>query len=381
MSSKGKATGKTTKTKAGKEKEELPPLQPPKVLVTGPQRQVFIIDDADQLNDISTLQCVSLPHPKYAKPCRYLSHGSDVWEVQRIYQPPSSWLDLKREEIQEDGSLYMCTRIDPLFLALPLLERGRKKTSDHDGYFLQLDQLLPTSSFPPSLLRHPSFTDSIATICQKRDGWDSAVWRLDDEKVVSWLRAKMQRMRQTFKTIPSLQHLYSDKERKMALEEEEKEEEERKRKEEEAKTANTDEQKQPTSETGDQSSDTATSSSPSPSSPSSFPSTIPTPSLKQCFHFLSEYLPPTFYALLVSSYGLSLDDLLEKKRRSQWNDGGSQRVTADIDTSRPAGAMANNSDSKRKSDKPAQSVTAKKLAIAAKGTKSLASFFAPKKKT
>jgi hypothetical protein len=26
-----------------------------------------------------------------------------------------------------DGSFYMCTRIDPLFLALPLLEKGRKK--------------------------------------------------------------------------------------------------------------------------------------------------------------------------------------------------------------------------------------------------------------
>lgn len=80
---------------------------------------------ASDLDDSRTLQCVSLAHPRHGKPARFLHTNNKIWEINRVYQPPSSWI--MQHEIQEDGSFYMCTPIDPLFLALPLLERGRKK--------------------------------------------------------------------------------------------------------------------------------------------------------------------------------------------------------------------------------------------------------------
>jgi len=59
------------------------------------------------------------------KPCRYLHTNSHIWELQRVYQPPSSWI--MGHDIQEDGSFYLATIIDPLFLVLPLLDKGRNK--------------------------------------------------------------------------------------------------------------------------------------------------------------------------------------------------------------------------------------------------------------
>lgn len=48
--------------------------------------------DATELDNLSTLQCISLVHPRHNKPTRFLHSATSIWEVQRIYQPPSSWI-------------------------------------------------------------------------------------------------------------------------------------------------------------------------------------------------------------------------------------------------------------------------------------------------
>ena len=310
-----------------------------------------------------------------------------------MYQPPSSWI--MNHEIQQDGSFYLCTKIDPLFLALPLLERGRKKvnkrnrkdtngyprtqasflsrqmqslppshfcvdficesvipssfpssnqTADHEGYFLQLDQLLPKSEFPTALIRSGNMLGSkhsIGTLCDVRDGWNEQVVRLNDAKVISWLRSKVERMRHAFKKVESLKHHYTSHELNETPEmEKERIEAERKKKEEESKTDQEEKKESPSNDTTSSApaSSLSTSSSPLSSSSSSTSSSVvshPTFSaVKQSLAFLSEYLSPATFQLLLDSYALKLDDVFEKKRpiRRDWNENG--KISNDIEISR-----------------------------------------------
>ena len=266
-----------------------------------------------------------------------------------MYQAPSSWFI--GHSVQEDGSLYFATLIDPLFVVLPLLDKARKKTAESEGNFMQLDQLLPKSDFPSVLL--PTLLTSMHHLCDKRDGWDAPVWRLSDSKVHSWLSKKCQRMMQRFKQIKCLSHLYSDAER---------------RTDSNTTTAATDSAATPatpaapeTEEKKEPAATDAAASSPSAAAAaavapagddaSAAASTVaaaspvaakasPSVSHKQSLQFLSEYLSaPTFLAFLTSQ-NLVLEDVFERKRAvSKW-EGGGGKISGDIDTSRPAGGAA-----------------------------------------
>lgn len=55
----------------------------------------------------------------------FLSSGVDLFEVNAVDQTPSSWI-LQDDVVSCRPTLLMATRIDPLLIALPLLQRGRQ---------------------------------------------------------------------------------------------------------------------------------------------------------------------------------------------------------------------------------------------------------------
>jgi hypothetical protein len=361
-----------------------------------------------------------------------------VWELQRIYQAPSSWII--QHGVQEDGSLYMATRIDPLFLALPLLERGRGRTAESEGRFMQLDQLLPKADFPAALLggnangAAAATTDSgspaavsvvggrvgrasVYDVCDKRDGWNEPVVRLSDAKVVAWLRRKVARLVHQMKTVPSLKHLFSPAELAETAEQTAEKLAARGVPVPAPSAANGTATPAPVDGSSSASAASAASasaaaassaapaaavaaseaasscssaapaaalSSSSSSSPSPSP---PSSSLKQALQFLSEYITPALLASLLSSYALTPEDVFERRRAAAAAAAKSYevgKISGDIDTSRPAGtlpASLTSGDKRKSGPEKSLSSAAKKLASAAKGTKSLSSFFAaaPKK--
>ena len=216
------------------------------------------------------------------------------------------------------------------------------QTADREGNFMQLDQLLPKAEFPVALLSggggRVGASASAHTLCDVRDGWNDKVLRLSDEKVVAWLRKKATRMVHSFKSVVALKHLYSDAERASPPEPE--------------PTPATaaaagavapapdapEEKKEAGSDAA--AGDSTAAATPAAATAASAPAAAAaSASLKQSLAFLSEYLPPRFFLLLLSSYSLSTEDVFEKKRAAaRWGAEAGGRISGDIDTSRPAGA-------------------------------------------
>jgi hypothetical protein len=66
-------------------------------------------------------------------PAEFLLLHGHLQEVNWYKERYRSWfID---DSVQGDGSLYLCTPVDPLFLALPLLEASRQQVSCSVLYF------------------------------------------------------------------------------------------------------------------------------------------------------------------------------------------------------------------------------------------------------
>jgi ribonuclease H2 subunit B len=93
-------------------------------------------------NSDKFIKIVKLPHPtRVEEYVQYLISDDTLFELQVLNgNLNSSWfID---DVIHKDGSLYVATPIDPLFLLLPLLVQHRKKSADYRGYFCTLEQIL-----------------------------------------------------------------------------------------------------------------------------------------------------------------------------------------------------------------------------------------------
>jgi len=211
------------------------------------------------------------------------------------------------------------------------------QTADREGNFMQLDQLLPKAEFPVALLSggggRVGASASAHTLCDVRDGWNDKVLRLSDEKVVAWLRKKATRMVHSFKSVVALKHLYSDAERASPPEPE-------------PTPASAAAAVAPAPDAAEEKKEAGSDAAAADTTAAATPAAAPAPaaaaasaSLKQSLAFLSEYLPPRFFLLLLASYSLTMEDVFEKKRAAaRWGAEAGGRISGDIDTSRPAGA-------------------------------------------
>jgi hypothetical protein len=100
-----------------------------------------------------------------------------------------------------DGSLYLATPIDPLFLALPILAAARKKSASHPGYFLSCAALFTDAQrCPPHLFTGAGH--SLTAVCDEKEGWESKVYRLSDERVLEWLKGKVEALQVSLAALP-----------------------------------------------------------------------------------------------------------------------------------------------------------------------------------
>lgn len=124
-------------------------------------------------------------------------------EIQRA-SGLSSWF--LNDKCIEDGSLFLTSVIDPLLVILPIAEKVRRATSESPGVFVEAPALFDSlDSFAGKYLSR--FSSSIALICDTKELGESTFYRLNDEKVLTWLRYKVERMCEHFESIPDVASL------------------------------------------------------------------------------------------------------------------------------------------------------------------------------
>ena len=79
-----------------------------------------------------------------------------------------------------DGSLFICTPVDPNFLTISYLDKARNKTEEHAGRFGVLQDALRDEAYPAAVRLAKASNARIEKICDVKD-------ISDDERYVRWL--------------------------------------------------------------------------------------------------------------------------------------------------------------------------------------------------
>ncbi|KAI5858574.1 ribonuclease H2, subunit B [Tricharina praecox] len=148
----------------------------------------------------SPTKILTLPHPRTSTPTRYLLHPSaGLHELTKITPPssqPRSWLLTHPSPgyTLSDGSLYISTPLDPLFLLLPhLLAKADEK------HFLPLDDLLdelPAVWAAVLAAQRNVVERRVRAVCAAIDAGGEKAYRLCLEKTRRVLARKCQAMAQ-----------------------------------------------------------------------------------------------------------------------------------------------------------------------------------------
>jgi len=151
------------------------------------------------------LKIITLPHPRTGAAARFMVRSGQVLEIQKVTERYRCWF--KDNYVHKDGSLFIATEVDPLFLLLPLLEKNRKQTSESAGYFCEKDQILTEDfeAYPgyAHFLEWPTLP--LGLVCDTKDaGGGRVYYRLDNSKVVKWLQAKVHKMKAHLAASPDL---------------------------------------------------------------------------------------------------------------------------------------------------------------------------------
>jgi hypothetical protein len=135
---------------------------------------------------------VHLAHPRHGSPALFMLVGDSVLEMRRAQRPEySCWFVGDRCESQ--GDIIFGTKIDPLFLALPELEKARKKTAEHQGRFCSKEQIFAgwAESCDLAMSLSKLAAMNLEAICDVQEVADEHYYRLSDDKVKQWASSKV----------------------------------------------------------------------------------------------------------------------------------------------------------------------------------------------
>ncbi|CAM9323267.1 unnamed protein product [Choristocarpus tenellus] len=172
-----------------------------------PHQYMFLVEgDKDERFSMSGLKSRPSPgeelkatittfaHPRTGDHTRFMLVGQDLLEIQasrpRDHEQASFFID---QSVQADGTVYTATRVDPLFLLLPVLKK-------HATKWCPLDQALAEADCGGLKgLRHLD----ASKLCDVNDrlGPETILYRLNEDSVLTWLTSKVERAAARFQEI------------------------------------------------------------------------------------------------------------------------------------------------------------------------------------
>ncbi|WZY69018.1 hypothetical protein YC2023_001258 [Brassica napus] len=142
----------------------------------------------------------------------YLFNNGMLQEIQWFKQSYGSWF--LGDYISQDGSLYMATPVDPVFILLPVFDQARMKKGDDPGKFRQLDEILFVEGYPEYQHLLSLAEKCMEIVCQTQEVGSMKFYRLDNSKVLAWLTCKVRSLK---KALPALDKNYAAQDEKQTL--------------------------------------------------------------------------------------------------------------------------------------------------------------------
>lgn len=155
-------------------------------------KHFFILKDLAENESDDQLQIITLRNPATGKPTKYLIRNDDLdlYELNCFSEANRSWFI--NETVCSNGKIFLPTRIDPLFLAIPYLEKNC------NGKAVPLDHILVDDDFPHThrLVKACSRTGQLALISDEKKAGEICAYKYNEEKLLDWLRRKCVRLEQ-----------------------------------------------------------------------------------------------------------------------------------------------------------------------------------------
>lgn len=136
---------------------------------------------------------LSLRHPRSGTATSYVFLDGFFQELNWFKQSHGSLF--LGDYICEDGSLYITTKVDPVFILLPVFEDARMKKGSEKGMFRQLDEILYVDGYPGYQHLKSIAENSMQLVCEVKEIGSSKFLRIDDLKVLAWLRCKVNNLK------------------------------------------------------------------------------------------------------------------------------------------------------------------------------------------
>ncbi|XP_065841081.1 ribonuclease H2 subunit B-like [Oscarella lobularis] len=165
------------------------------------KRQLVLIAPTDAMKDTEP-RFVNLPHPRTRESGLFLltNDGKRIHEVQKYEDSPKSWFI--NNSVNKDGSLCLATPIDPLFLLLVFLEKSKHHFTTIESI---LDSGDPDREFPyVQQLSQLDGASQLPQVCDVKETDDIKVYRLSNEKTLTWLRKKVSTVSAKLKETPAV---------------------------------------------------------------------------------------------------------------------------------------------------------------------------------
>ncbi|KAJ2849303.1 hypothetical protein IWW36_002717 [Coemansia brasiliensis] len=137
------------------------------------------------------LERIQLPHPRTEELCSYYIDKNEevILEATKVdMKGKRSWLG--DGWVHSNGSLYMLTPIDPLFIYLTLITK--QSQTKGDWKFVDIDSLGLESPFIGRFLKMQGLKQkTLDRLCEFRQiSEDVCVAKIDSDKVITWLKSK-----------------------------------------------------------------------------------------------------------------------------------------------------------------------------------------------
>ena len=152
---------------------------------SGSESKVFLIKKT--LFTASELEIISLTHPRTGSGAKFIIHEKDVYEVNSFQERYRSWFI--GQSVVSNGNLYMTTRVDPLFLVIPVL------STDCTERAIPIDQLLvDTESLKNGRLLDVLSDDQLDLVADVKRSGDIQALKYNKGKTLNWLQRKCERL-------------------------------------------------------------------------------------------------------------------------------------------------------------------------------------------